>query len=277
MKKLSVLCGALLLIGASANSQNIDERDVTVTMDLQSILQLDMSTSDQLEFVFDDVSDYFAGITQYGATQLRVSSTVDWDLYAIGRSNDGEFWDNQARYGSSTDGSIEIPLSALELRQSQPNQAVATSSTLIAGAQDYSLPFLSNDAIIVSADAADATNTTNATAGTGPTNLEGRSNSIYYNAAGTAPDANNRYIAGHKGTSESEAGGSYLNQSGTASNYFYVIDYRIVPGLPAVFPNARGPLTAAGMDGITVNEEMSLYAQPGVYSMYVQYILLEDQ
>ena len=68
------------------SAQLIDEKDVTVTMDLQPVLQLDMTTPNQLEFVFDDINEYYAGITKYAATVLKVSSTVSWDLYAAGRS-----------------------------------------------------------------------------------------------------------------------------------------------------------------------------------------------
>jgi len=240
MKKLSILCGALLLMGATANAQLVDEKNVTVTMDLQPILQLDMTTSDQLEFVFDDVSDYYAGIVQYGATQLRVSSSVDWDLYAIGRSNANAtgFWDQQTSY--STNGSADIPLSALELRQSQANP--------VGAATDYSVAFR---------------NTANLAAAT--------SNSVYYDAALAVPAPGEKYIAGNGGgAGTGVTGGSYINQTGTASDYYYVMDYRILPGLPATFPAAEQP------DG-TTTDEMGTFAQPGVYTMYVQYILLEDQ
>ena len=103
-----------------------DEKSVTITMDLQPILQLDMETADQIEFVFDDIKDYYAGITKYGATILKVSSTVSWDLYAVGRSNGtigAEFWDQVIDYGSGTGTNAidELPLSAVELHQSQPN------------------------------------------------------------------------------------------------------------------------------------------------------------
>jgi hypothetical protein len=252
MKKLSVLCGALLMIGATSNAQLIDEKNVTVTMDLQPILQLDMTTSDQLEFVFDDVSDYYAGIIKYGATQLRVSSSVDWDLYAIGRSNreDG-FWDQQISYGLTGNGVDEIPISALELRQSQANPATG------AAVNDYSTAFETYSTAVA------------------PT----QSNSVYYSNAApfVAPAADFRYIAGNGGvgaTTASVPGGSYMNQTGASSDYYYVMDYRILPGLPATFPMAftSGTIAVPG-----VSEAVAGYAQPGVYSMYVQYVLLEDQ
>jgi hypothetical protein len=252
MKKLSILCGAFLLLGATANAQLIDEKDVTVTMDLQPVLQLDMSTPDQVEFVFDEISEYYAGITKYGATQLRVSATVSWDLYAVGRStglNGAGFWDQQFTYGNAALGGIDaLPISLLELRQSQNNP--------VAAANDYFGAFPAVQS-------------------------PGAGNSLYYDGSNTntAPAAGLKYIAGDAatGAATSVVGGSYLTSTGTASNYFYVIDYRIVPGLPAVFPMAFTPAAVSVAEDLVAVNGAGSYAQPGVYTMYVQYILLEDQ
>jgi len=51
------------------------------------------------------------------------------------------------------------------------------------------------------------------------------------------------------------------------------LDYRILPGLPAVFP-------AAGTTALApVSEALAspAYAAPGIYTMNVKYVLLEDQ
>ena len=97
----------------------------------------------------------------------------------------------------------------------------------------------------------------------------------------TPPTTNDKYIAGHFGTSGTAGqdfmpGGSYLTQTGTTSDYYYAIDYRILPGLPAIFPNAHSADGASAQDIVTSNGA-GTYAEPGVYTMYVQYILLEDQ
>ncbi len=249
MKKLSYLCGALLLFGATANAQLIDEKDVTVTMDLQPVLQLDMSTPDQIEFVFDEINEYYAGITKYAATQLRVSSTVNWDLYAVGRStgtNGAELWDQQLVYGNGTTANAipDLPLSLLELRQSQANSGDAGAT----GISDYSGAF-------------------------SPAATAAATNSLYVNGGlNTPPTAADKYIAGHATAGDFMVGGSYLTTGGTSSDFFYVMDYRILPGLPAIFP------MAFDADGATSEALVApQYAQPGVYTMYVQYILLEDQ
>ncbi|MBL4710735.1 MAG: hypothetical protein JKY48_20110, partial [Flavobacteriales bacterium] len=105
MKKITFALSALFLLGASTvKAQLIDEKDVSVTLDLQPVLQLEMTTPDQVEFVFDDINEYYSGITKYAATILKVSSTVSWVLYAVGRStgtNGPEFWDQQIDYGNS--------------------------------------------------------------------------------------------------------------------------------------------------------------------------------
>lgn len=268
MKKIiySVAVIASTMFASTSFAQLIDEKDVTITMDLQPILQLNMSTSDQLEFVFDDISDYVGGITKYAATVLKVSSTVSWDLYAVGNSSRATtafadaMWDQQVQYGDGTaQGAIDdIPLSALELHQFPANPAAG------AGIVDYSAVF--------------AAATTGAGAGTNPSNT----NCVWVNktTATDIPDADERYIAGSNGTAADfqVAGGSYLTETGASSDYYYTIDYRIIPGLPAIFPNAADDINAATFNDIvtvaagTGNE----YAQPGVYTMYVQYILTED-
>ena len=109
-----------------------------------------------------------------------------------------------------------------------------------------------------------------------------RANSLYVNGGAITPPATtDKYIAGHAGTSGTAgqdfiAGGSYLTQTGITSDYYYAIDYRILPGLPAVFPNAGSADGTVAQDIVTDNGAGS-YAEPGVYTMYVQYVLLEDQ
>jgi len=262
MRKLSKLMLTLLMIAGvfgTANAQLIDEKDVTVTMDLQPVLQLDMTTANQLEFVFDDINEYYAGITNYAATILKVSSTVSWDLYAVGRSSGATapgFWDQQIDYGTGNVNAIsQLPLSLLEIRQSQPNSgdAAATGATF----SDYSSAFSANS-------------------------TPSAANSLFTNSDGsiTPPTAVDKYIAGHAGTTGSGdfmPGGSYMNQSGSTSDYYYAIDYRILPSLPAIFPNAYSADGVTAQDIVTTSTDAGNYAEPGVYTMYVQYVLLEDQ
>lgn len=246
-----------MLFAIPAKAQLIDEKDVTVTLDLQPVLQLDMTTPNQIEFVFDDINEYYAGIQQFAATVLRVSSTVSWDLYAVGRShgqNGPEFWDQVIDYGNSNPNAIpNLPLSLLELRQSAENTGDGAAGGLFT---DYSAPFP-------------------------PARTPSASNSLYVNGGDNTPPAlADKYIAGHAGTTavgqDAMAGGSYLINGGTTSEYYYTMDYRILPGLPAIFPMA-GDADGTTFEDIETAGVAGNYAEPGVYQMYVQYILLEDQ
>ena len=264
MRKLSKLMLTLLMIAGvfgTANAQLIDEKDVTVTMDLQPVLQLDMTTANQLEFVFDDINEYYAGITNYAATILKVSSTVSWDLYAVGRSSGSTaagFWDQQIDYGSgnNTNAIDQLQLSLLELRKSQPNSGDANAVTAGTVNTDYSAAFTPNESI-------------------------SPRNSLFTNTDGsiTAPTVADKYIAGHAGATgagDFMPGGSYMTRTGTTSDYYYAMDYRILPSLPAIFPNAHSADGTTAQDIVSTNGA-GTYAEPGVYTMYVQYVLLEDQ
>jgi hypothetical protein len=198
---------------------------------------------------------------KYGATVLTISSTVDWDLYAVGTSSAAlggvNIWDTLVSYGTrSTNATTRLPLSLLELHQYPGNPSFGTVDTsgTSASAYDYGRVF-SQDTVTFN--------------GVGQ-------NSIYYSGTPyTLPAIGEKYIAGQADPADFVQGGSYLTQasSGT-SNYRYVIDYRIWPGLPVVFPMAG--------DNHGVSESLNTavagtYAQPGIYSMNVKYILAENQ
>jgi len=254
--KSALLMGAVMA-GTASYAQIQDEENVTVTMELVPILQLNMNTNDQVNFVFDEISEYIGGITQYGATILTASSSVSWDLFASGTSGThnaaaaDRYWDQQVVYGAGTGvGAIDtLPLTALELHQFP--SGVDAGTAVVNG--DYGAQFTPT-----------------------ATGL----NSVYVSSGSpyNAPSATQRYIAGHDGSANFVEGGSYLTQTGSAGTldlngnaYYFVIDYRIVPGLPAVFPNASD--TAAGDEALATG----LYAQPGVYTMNVKYLMIENQ
>ena len=252
MKK--ILCGAAILaamgISSNANAQLVDESNVTITMDLQPILQLNMTGPSNIDFVFDQISEYVGGITQYGATSLQVSSTVSWDLYAVGYSSTGAAnWDQQVIYGGGADpAAIDLlPITAPEMRQDKANPAPGAATNFA----DYNAAFVTSPVL------------------TG-------SNNIYASATPyVRPVDGEKYIAGGNLAVDFVVGGSYLVAQagiyGSGSSYYYTIDYRIVPGLPATFPNA------ASNAGVTAALAPGTYAQPGVYTMNVKYVLTENQ
>jgi hypothetical protein len=124
------------------------------------------------------------------------------------------------------------------------------------------------------------------------------SNAIYcplpgspYDPPTSTPTAilSEKYIAGGTSTAAncSVLGGSYLigNQLANTSAYRYVLDYRILPNLPVTFPahfigkaeNSTAPSFQAAEAATTLAADGAVYANPGVYTMYVKYILAQDQ
>jgi len=274
------MVAAAMLMGASSFAQIQDENNVTVTMELVPVLQLNMNTTDQVNFVFDEIPEYIGGITKYGATILTVSSTVNWDLFASGTSGvhnatpANRQWDFVVGYGPSTAvssgaGSREVlPLTALELRQF-PSTTVNSGATATQ-TRYYNAPF-------------------QAALGLGATSAP---NNIYVSTGSpyVAPPAiGNPYLAGGFGLENYVDGGTYLTQTGSAGNtdYYFVIDYRIVPGLPAIFPKAATNVVAdaahnLGATGTAFSTnaaggDAGAYARAGVYTMNVKYLLIENQ
>jgi len=237
---------------SKSSAQVVDEKSVSINMDLQPILKLDMSGQDNIDFTFDNISSYVAGITKYNATILRVSASVNWDLYAVAQSttSGSAYMDNQVKYSTSNDplALSNVPLDVLEIHQQQVNTS---------GSTDYSQPFqnLNNNGSAVTAGQNNVFTIVGAPDGPYVTNS-------FVNA---------KFINGGATDAEFEKGGSYLTTArGAANTYEFNLDYRIAPGLPVVFPTSETTSTegwvAAGN-----------YAMPGMYTMEVKYVLIENQ
>lgn len=261
MKKLGIILGIGAISTTMGYAQLIDEKNVTVTMDLQPVLQLQMTTPDQISFTFDEIQEYAGGIIKYGATVLKVSSSVSWDLYAVGTSQTaigggGNYWDQQMAYstGANPNAVNTLPLEALELHQyGQNNFDAAATGTW----SDYSTVFAPANALVPG------------------------QNSVYASSSPyTPPTAAEKYIQGTQSTAAGNGapGGSFLTATAVPpafTDYYFVLDYRIVPGLPAIFP-AAGTNAGAPLDLVSTFGAQA-YAQPGIYTMNVKYVLLEDQ
>ena len=310
MKKIvSILFAGALTFG-SVNAQILSEQNVTINMDLQPVLQLDIEGAEVIDFNFTEIRQYTKGITRYGANILKVSASVSFDLWAAGFSQGingagagarQNYFDNISNYGNNSNAVAvnTIPVSALELHQFPQNPSVVggattcgTAGTVITPNADYSAAFVD------------------------PTIGAAGNNNIYF-PIGTnpylAPDDNaaaglDKYIAGYSGTRTGAtgcqiAGGTYLGQSintGAGNNteasaitndgYYFVMDYRIVPGLPVRFPmsdpaNAANALSTS-LNTITVDDltihggaatNTAAYVKPGAYQMQIKYIIVEDQ
>ena len=109
----------------NVNAQLSDQEYVAVTMDLQGILDLNMTTEPQVDFVFNTIQKYQVGITKYNATRLEVESTVPWDLYAQPST---QFWTQEIAYGAGTNGQGTLPSEILEMQSIQPNSVAAPNT-----------------------------------------------------------------------------------------------------------------------------------------------------
>ncbi|MBL4657100.1 MAG: hypothetical protein JKX73_03810 [Flavobacteriales bacterium] len=298
-KRILTIVGALALMSSVSFGQLIDETNVTITMDLQPILQLNLQGPDQIDFTFDQISEYYSGITKYAATVLKVSSSVSFDLWATGLSTQANFiWDQVVPYSTGGGTVATIPLSALEIRQFPPNPSVAAAALCplaLVGDEDYSPAFAPYSLI-----------TNDFAAGAAVNNLYTTANATPYTAPTTTGVVltGEKYIAGASGFTAgcSQTAGSYLTVPGppTPANagYYFVLDYRILPGLPVRFPagDAAGLAPPAG-DGIAaatqtgaagsnfdasgaagaLNGSSTAFVAPGVYTMYIKYVMVQDQ
>ncbi len=91
---------------------------VSVTMDLQGILELKMTTDPHVDFIFNTIQKYQSGIIKYNATKLNVTATVPWDLYVQPSS---EYWNQQSLYSASGNATSILPSEVLEIQSAVSN------------------------------------------------------------------------------------------------------------------------------------------------------------
>ncbi len=114
--RLKALAVAALIAFTFANNADAqvlpdDNEFVYVAMDLQGVLDLTLSTDPNVEFSFNSIPDYENGIIKPNVTELRVESTVPWDLYVQAETT------NWAQLQSfSTAGTSTVPSTLLEVR-----------------------------------------------------------------------------------------------------------------------------------------------------------------
>ncbi len=311
--KLSALIAAMVL-GKVSFAQLQDEQDVTMTMDLQPILQLSMEGPDQIDFTFDEINKYYTGVVKTGANILKVSASVSFDLWAVGVSTGslnsvttGLLWDNPVQYGTGITGVAlnTIPLTALELHQFPGNPAIATCAGSTTANSDYSQQFapfnFATNTILGGAVIASGNNEVFCSNPSGaylpPLSTNGLTTTEKYIAGASSTTAGCQVAAGSwlfgsianttalPNTDVSSVANANAQQ--TAGGYYFVMDYRILPGLPAKFPSTL-PANDANKAAPSVTEATlqcgslnvagnGFFAAPGVYTMFLKYILAEDQ
>ncbi|MGW8122660.1 hypothetical protein ACV07N_08360 [Roseivirga echinicomitans] len=119
MKKVAQLrvlaIAALLAVTTAfqANAQVLpdDNEFVYVAMDLQGVLDLTLATDPNVEFTFNTIPSYVNGIIKPNVTELRVESTVPWDLYVQAETTN---WAQLQAFSSA--GTSTVPSTLLEVR-----------------------------------------------------------------------------------------------------------------------------------------------------------------
>lgn len=122
MKKIFILFSFIAATVSSAFAQLSDEEYSYVTMDLQGILNLSMTTDPNVGFSFKSIPDYKQGITKFNATKLDVDATVAWDLFAYASTTN---WVQVDKY--STTGTPLLPAEILQIQSLRPNTSAATN------------------------------------------------------------------------------------------------------------------------------------------------------
>jgi len=123
MKKIILVMMALTTFAIQSKAQLSDEEYAYVTMDLQGILNLTMTTDPTVSFVFKTIPDYQNGIMRFNSTKLEVDATVAWDLFAYASSDS---WVQVDAY--STNGQATLPAEILEMQTIRPNVSAATNT-----------------------------------------------------------------------------------------------------------------------------------------------------
>ena len=114
IKALVVATSLAVTFANNANAQTVlpdDNEFVYVAMDLQGVLDLTLTTDPNIEFTFNTIPSYVNGIIKPNVTELKVESTVPWDLYVQAETAE---WDQLQPFSSA--GINTIPSTLLEVR-----------------------------------------------------------------------------------------------------------------------------------------------------------------
>ena len=123
MKKKLLVLLAFAAFAIQSQAQLSDEEYAYVTMDLQGILNLTMTTDPTINFTFKSIPDYQNGIIKFNATKLDVDATVAWDLFAYASTDS---WTQVDAY--STNGQSTLPAEILEMQSMNANSTAATDN-----------------------------------------------------------------------------------------------------------------------------------------------------
>lgn len=113
IKALAVAAVLSITFSNTANAQVLpdDNEFVYVAMDLQGVLDLTLATDPNVEFTFNTIPSYVNGMIKPNVTELKVESTVPWDLYVQSETTN---WAQLQAFSSA--GTSTIPSTLLEVR-----------------------------------------------------------------------------------------------------------------------------------------------------------------
>ncbi len=238
--KLKLAVAIMFITCGIMKAQLSDEEYSYVTMDLQGVLDLTMTSDAQVDFTFSTIEEYQRGIVKYNAVQLEVDATVAWDLYVYAETNT---WDQVESFSSN--GAASLPAEILMISSSVDNSAAGAGTGV---ALDGTLQ-----------------------------SLLGRTNSGVDAVTGL-PTIATQFLAGAFGKVEGNDA-TYAYAPGTAkgnptTNKFR-INYALYPGVPATFSGASFAGVALNL-ATSDAANTANYAQAGYYYLEVVYSLVED-
>ena len=114
LRVLAVMAIVTFALSTKAFAQlPTDNENVFISLELQGVLDLTLVTDPNLDFVFSTIPQYQNGITKTNATELRVESTVEWDLSINAET---AAWEVFEAYSAATTGTDVVPSSIIEVR-----------------------------------------------------------------------------------------------------------------------------------------------------------------
>jgi len=137
LRMLAVVAVASFTLSSSAFAQlPTDNENVYVSLELQGVLDLTLLTDPNVDFIFSTIPQYVDGITKTNVTELRVESTVPWDLHVNAET---ATWEQFTTY--SLAGSPSVPSSIIGIRaiDAAGNSLIGSGFTSLTGTDNLAI------------------------------------------------------------------------------------------------------------------------------------------
>ena len=154
LRVVAVMVIATFALSSRAFAQlPTDNENVYVSMELQGVLDLTLLTDPNVDFVFSTIPQYVDGITKTNVTELRVESTVPWDLHVNAETASWEQFTSYSIAGNATVPSSIIGVRAID---AAGNSLIGSGFTALTGTDN--LPII-GDGGLAAADTPGAAGT----------------------------------------------------------------------------------------------------------------------